>query len=73
MVDLVRRSKPPVSEVVLTDEEAAEVVRQQNAGQPAEWIDEAVTQELRERSDLQRWTQNAYDKYQPSRPYHIED
>lgn len=73
MVVLVRRSVPPVSEVVLSDEEVAADIRQAMGGEPAEWVDEAVAQEMRERADLQRWTQNAYDKDQPSRPYRTED
>lgn len=73
MVALVRRTAPPVSAVVLSDDEAAAAVREANAGQPTQWIDDAVAQELRERADLQRWAQTAYDKHQPSRPYKTED
>lgn len=73
MVALVRRKAPPVSAIVLSDDEAVQAIREANAGQPAQWVEDAVSQELRERTDLQRWAQTAYDKNQPSRPYKTED
>jgi hypothetical protein len=63
----------PRSQVVLSDTEAADLVRarvaEEMAGQPAEWIaeaaEQAAAQELRERADIERWQQRSYDLHPP--------
>lgn len=45
----------------MTDQEVEQGIREAMDGQPDEWVDAAVAQEMTERADLQRWAQQAYD------------
>lgn len=64
----MRRAAPRSKVIQSLDEFRASL-----AGQPDEWIDQAVAQEARERADLERWSQDAYERA-PGRDYNrIED
>lgn len=43
------------------DDEAAERIKAEMDGQPEDWVEAAVEQELQERADLNAWAQAAYD------------
>ena len=64
----MRRTEPR-SHVVLSDDEVAARVRDENAGQPEERIKERVEAELAERAANQRLVQHSYDTSHPTTPY----
>jgi DNA-binding NarL/FixJ family response regulator len=73
VVALVRRKVPPVSVVVLSDDEVEADIRAANAGQPAIWVQEQVDEALKARAARAAALQDDYDRRPPARPYKTED